>query len=155
MANDVTFGDLDGYIWMLGNLGQPRLFRNVDASYHYNDVVMREMASQITSVFHCLLNHIFGCRSKKASKLRGEFPAQRASNAEKFPFDDVIIITEISYSVVHHQSICTILQVVIKRRLWGSNELSYNELNECVSYCTQYKMGLVDEARPTRILKVS
>ena len=43
---------------------------------------------------HCLLNRLFGCRSKKASKLRvtglcagnspgtGEFPAQMASNAE-------------------------------------------------------------------------
>ena len=43
---------------------------------------------------HCLLNRLFGCRSKKISKLRvtdlcegnsaetGEFPAQRASNAE-------------------------------------------------------------------------
>ena len=42
----------------------------------------------------CLLNHLFRCRSKKTSKLRvtglcegnstvtGEFPAQRASNAE-------------------------------------------------------------------------
>ena len=43
---------------------------------------------------HCLLNRLFGCRSKKISKLRvtgpcagnspetGEFPAQMASNAE-------------------------------------------------------------------------
>ena len=45
---------------------------------------------------HCLLNHLFGCRSKKTSKLRvtslcagnspgpgtGEFPTQIASNAE-------------------------------------------------------------------------
>ena len=43
---------------------------------------------------HCLLNHLFGCRSKKTSKLRVtglcagnslgtcEFPAQMASNAE-------------------------------------------------------------------------
>ena len=43
---------------------------------------------------HCLLNRLFGCRSKKTSKLRvtgicagnspgtGEFPAQMASNAE-------------------------------------------------------------------------
>ena len=40
---------------------------------------------------HCLLNRLFGCRSKKTSKLRvtalcagtGEFPAQMANNAEK------------------------------------------------------------------------
>ena len=52
----------------------------------------------------CLLNRLFRRRSKKTSKLRvtglcagnspgtGEFPAQRASNAEKtFSFDDVIM----------------------------------------------------------------
>ena len=53
---------------------------------------------------HCLLNRLFGRRSKKTSKLRvtglcagnspgtGEFPAQMASNAEMFPFDDVIML---------------------------------------------------------------
>ena len=47
---------------------------------------------------HCLLNRLFGCRSKKTSKLRvtglcagnspgtGEFPAQMASNAENVSF---------------------------------------------------------------------
>ena len=52
----------------------------------------------------CLPNRLFRRRSKKTSKLRatafcegnspvtGEFPAQRASNAEKFPFDDVVMI---------------------------------------------------------------
>ena len=50
----------------------------------------------------CLLNRLFRRRSKKTSKLRhwlcdgnspvtGEFPAQRASNEEIFPFDDVIM----------------------------------------------------------------
>ena len=50
----------------------------------------------------CLLNRLLGRRSKKTPKLRvtglcagnspvtGEFPAQMASNAEMFPFDDVI-----------------------------------------------------------------
>ena len=52
---------------------------------------------------HCLLNRLFGCRSKETSKLRvtglcvgnspgtGEFPAQMASNAENVSFDDVIM----------------------------------------------------------------
>ena len=51
----------------------------------------------------CLLNRLFTRKSKKTSKLRvtgvcegnspvnGEFPAQRASNAEMLPFDDVIM----------------------------------------------------------------
>ena len=53
---------------------------------------------------HCSLNRLFGSRSKKTSKLlvtglcaghspvTGEFPAKMASNAEMFPFDDVIMI---------------------------------------------------------------
>ena len=51
----------------------------------------------------CLLNRLFRRRSKKTSKLRvtglcagnssgtGEFPTQRASNAENVTFDDVIM----------------------------------------------------------------
>ena len=51
----------------------------------------------------CLLNHLFRRRLKKTSKLRvtglyegnspvtGEFPTQRASDAEMFPFDYVIM----------------------------------------------------------------
>ena len=51
----------------------------------------------------CLLSRLIRRRSKKTSKLRvtglcagnspeaGEFPAQRASNAENIPFDDVIM----------------------------------------------------------------
>ena len=51
----------------------------------------------------CLLNRLFRRRPKKTPKLRvtglcvgnsprtGEFPAQMASNAEMFPFDDVIM----------------------------------------------------------------
>ena len=61
---------------------------------HYSDVIMTMMASQITSHHDCLRNRLFRRRSKKTSKLRvtglcvgnsqgtGEFPAQRASNAE-------------------------------------------------------------------------
>ena len=63
--------------------------------FHYNDVIMSAMASQITSLSHlCSLNRLFSRRSKKTSKLRvtglcarnspvtGEFPIQIASNAE-------------------------------------------------------------------------
>ena len=58
-------------------------------NFHYNDIIMSTMASEITSL-NCLFRH----RSKKRSKLRvtglcagnspvtGEFPAQMASNAE-------------------------------------------------------------------------
>ena len=52
---------------------------------------------------YCLLNRLFSRRSKKTPKPRvtglcvgnspvtGEFPAQRASNGDFFPFDDVIM----------------------------------------------------------------
>ena len=64
---------------------------------------MGMIASQITSLTIVLLNRLFRHRSKKTSKLRvtglcagnspeaGEFPAQMASNAEMFPFEDVIM----------------------------------------------------------------
>ena len=62
---------------------------------------MGAMATQITSL---TIVCSFWRRSKKISKLRvsglcgghlpvtGEFPAQMASNAEMFPFDDVIMV---------------------------------------------------------------
>ena len=62
--------------------------------HHYNDVIMSAMAPQITSHISGLLNGLFRRGSKTTSKLRvtglcegnspvtGEFPAQRACNAE-------------------------------------------------------------------------
>ena len=64
---------------------------------------MSAMASQITNLTIVCSTVYSRRRSKKTSKLRvtglcegnspviGEFPAQKASNAEKFPFDDVIM----------------------------------------------------------------
>ena len=58
---------------------------------------------------NCLLKRLFRRRSKKISKLRitglcagnspvtGEFPTQRASNAEIFPSDDVIMGLKFHY----------------------------------------------------------
>ena len=69
---------------------------------HYSDVIMGAMASRIQP-HGSLLNRLFGRRSKKTSKLHvtglcagnspanGQFPAQMASNAKMFPFDDVIM----------------------------------------------------------------
>ena len=60
----------------------------------------------------CLLNCLFRCKSKKTSKLSvtglcaenspgtGEFSAQKASNAEMFSFDDVIMCVTCKGSVV-------------------------------------------------------
>ena len=56
--------------------------------------------------YDCFLNRLFRRRSKKTSKLRvtglcegnspvtGEFPAQRVSNAENVPIDDVIMLSD-------------------------------------------------------------
>ena len=64
----------------------------------------------------CLLNSLFWRRSKKTSKFRvtglclgnspwvGEFPAQMASNAEMFSFDDIIMqpMNIIQLHVLYH-----------------------------------------------------
>ena len=69
-------------------------------SPYYSDVIMGVSNHQ---PHHCLLKRLFRRRWKKISKLRvtglcegnslvaGEVPAQRASNAQMLPFDDVIM----------------------------------------------------------------
>ena len=64
---------------------------------------MIAMASQITGV-SIVYSAVYSCTSNKTSKLRvtglcegnspvtDEFPSQRASNAEMFPFDDVTMM---------------------------------------------------------------
>ena len=64
----------------------------------------------------CLFNRLFRRRSKKTSKLRvtglcegnspvtSEFPAQRASNAENFPFDDVIMWRELDVILMEYSN---------------------------------------------------
>ena len=63
-------------------------------AFHYNDVKMAAIASEITSLTIVFLNRLFRRRSKKTSKLRvtglcvgnspgtGKFPAQMTSYAE-------------------------------------------------------------------------
>ena len=73
------------------------------------------MASQITRRLDSLLNRLCRRTSKKTSKLRitclckgnppvtGEFSSQRASNAEMFLFDDVIMLLhELAFKYVDH-----------------------------------------------------
>ena len=74
--------------WVL----QGQRIPSINAYNQCSDVIMGTMVFQITS--SCLFNRVFRRRSKKTSKLRvtglcegnspvtGEFPAQRASNAE-------------------------------------------------------------------------
>ena len=62
--------------------------------FHYSDVIMGAMASQITSLTIIYSTILFRCRWKKTSELRitglcvgnspvtGEFPTQRTSNVE-------------------------------------------------------------------------
>ena len=66
----------------------------ISYSFHYSDIIMMVMASQITQHLDCLLNHLFRRRSSKTSKLcitglcegnspvTNEYPTQRASNKE-------------------------------------------------------------------------
>ena len=89
-------------------------WRNCTFSLGQCPLVKHSIAFEIVIAFHwshngsdcvsnhqpydCLLNHLFRRRSKKTPKLslafvRGIHPAQMASNAEMFPFDDVIMET--------------------------------------------------------------
>ena len=68
--------------------------------FHYSDMIMSAMASEITGVS---IIYPTVCSDADQRKLRftglcegnppvnGAFPSQRASNAEMFPFDDVIM----------------------------------------------------------------
>ena len=72
----------------------------------------------------CLLNCLLRRRSKKTSKLRlsglcegnspvtGEFPAQRASDAEIFPFDDVIMYSVNSKRDLQHSTVAVVLYIM-------------------------------------------
>ena len=64
--------------------------------FHYSDVIMGAIASQITSLTIVYSTVYSDADQRKhqncASLVTGEFPAQMANNAEKmFPFDDVFI----------------------------------------------------------------
>ena len=66
---------------------------------HYDDVIMGAMASQITSLTIVYSTVYSGADQSQHQAPRhwplcGEFPAQMASNAEKFPFDDVIMLRD-------------------------------------------------------------
>ena len=84
----------------------------------------------------CLLNRLFRRRCKKTSKLRvtglcagnspvtGEFPAQRASNAEIFPFNDVIMI-EIEQTTtpgVNRWRCCYLTHMWVTKLEWVNNK---------------------------------
>ena len=99
---------------------------------HYSDVIMRRR--------DCLLNRLFGRRSKKTSKLRatgplwGEFtgpvnsPHKGPVTRKKFPFDDVIRYgTELSH---HNACRCrsthlTVLDISRHTQCWNDNHTWY------------------------------
>ena len=79
---------------------------HVKTSLHYNDAIMGTVASQIISLTIVYSTVYSDADQRKHQKLRvtglcagnspgtGEFPGQIASNAEMFPFDDVIMFVE-------------------------------------------------------------
>ena len=91
-------------------LSKPGELRRHEAHVtHYNNGIMSAMASQTTSLT-IVYSHVYPRRwLKKTSKLRvtglcagnspltGEFPSQKVSNAEMFPFDDVTMTIAINY----------------------------------------------------------
>ena len=90
----------------------------IPISFHYNDVIMRAMASQIISLTFVYLTVYSGCRSKKTSKLHVTglcegnspvncaFPTQRASNTENA-----------SIWWCHHVKFIFLLQMTISQNL--------------------------------------
>ena len=91
---------------------QVKRFHVMTSSYHYmwtkgshfhcSDVIMDAMVSQITGVSTVCSVVCLGANQKDQSSpvtglcdrnppVTGGFPSQRASNAEMFPFDDVIM----------------------------------------------------------------
>ena len=85
------------YWWLLGIY-----WAGVCKYFHYNDVIMGAMASQITSQPHdCVLKRLFRRRSKETSKLRvtslcaGNSPDKMSVTRKMFPFDDVIMFSTI------------------------------------------------------------
>ena len=65
-----------------------------DGCNHYDDVIMSAMVSQITSLTKTSKLHVTVlCEGN--SSVTCEFPAQRASNAKMFPFDDVFMKMDI------------------------------------------------------------
>ena len=105
---DINTGALSVCVALFGNRGTqchrwPHEFA-ASILLHYINVIMTTMASQITSLTGCLLNLLFGPRSKKTSKLRvtglcvGNSPGSVNSphkgpvTRKMFPFDDVIMV---------------------------------------------------------------
>ena len=86
---------------------------------------------------HCLLNCWFRRRPKKTLKLRlaglcagnspvtGEFFAQKASNAEIFPFDDVIMPRESGHLNRFHSYNCSSEIIIenIRHFIWMINDI--------------------------------
>ena len=133
---------------------------------HYIDVIRSAMASQITSLPILLPTRLFGRRSKKAFKLRvtglcvgnspvtGEYPAQRASNAEMFLFDDVIIYAQVF--VVLCFGLVILLHWMDLRNFhlcrrqfchchgWQNPDyIVYIELSECLKWKITYRLAYV------------
>ena len=87
-------------VWYISEINEDyRIIRNLALQWRHNG---RDSLSDY-QLHDCYLNRLFRHRSKKTSKLRatglsagnspeaGEIPAQMASNAKMFPFDDVIM----------------------------------------------------------------
>ena len=130
---------------------------DVGEKRHYNDVIMNAMASQITSLTIVFCNGLFRLRSKKKqsptslafvcvcgggggggrrgdSRFTGDrwiFPEQRVSNAEKFPFDDVIMRTYLLNSRGMWQFVFIKLHTRIRHTLNNKNTGSceYNAIH--------------------------
>ena len=115
--------------------------------HHFNDIIMGAVVSQIISI-SIVYSTVFRRISKKTLKLRvtglcegnspvtGEFPAQRASNAENVSCDDLIML-----------SVCAMIYYYCSRHpdiLWvyTDDDLGYNFRNWWLSCHYLHKIAL-------------
>ena len=92
-------------------------WEQISVKSHYSGVIMSTMAFRITGV------SIVG-----KSLVTGDFPAQRASNAENFPFDDAscrVGILSFSFKKMHAKLSSAKMVAILSRGRW----VNINETN--------------------------
>ena len=125
----------------LNTLCYNHVFR-IDCFLHYNAVIMCAVASQITSLSIAQLFVLAQIKDNiKATRhwplwrgFTGKFPSQRDSDAEKLPFDDVIMYPVLTFCLLHISRLITdmlhhLLYIFIENDIICTCALSTNSRN--------------------------
>ena len=126
------------------NVIKRKFIREIIDIIHYTDVIMSTMAFQIigVSIVYSIVRS--GADQRKhqsstslafvrgSSPVTGEFPAQRASHAEHFPFDDVIMLRQNEKLIGVFISVCIV------------NLNTHNSLRPDDAYICASKLNIID-----------